>query len=48
MGEIFKGDASVIDDDSLGWLEELTLAEPYLEDAPLRSFMVILRYIVRS
>jgi len=32
MGEISRGDASDIKDDSFGWLKELTLVEPYLEE----------------
>ena len=32
MGEISKGEASSIEDDSLGWSEEFTLVEPYLKE----------------
>jgi len=37
MGEPSKGDASVIEDDSLVWLKELTLFEPYLKEAPFEQ-----------
>ena len=38
MVEIYRGDASAIEDDSLGWSEELTLIEPYLEEASFEEF----------
>jgi len=34
MDEPSRGDVSPIEDDSLGWLKELTLVQPYLEEAP--------------
>jgi len=38
IGEISRGDGSVIEDDSLTPLEEFTLVEPYLEQTPLEEF----------
>jgi len=32
-----KGYASVIEDDSLAWSKELTLIDPYLEEAPFEE-----------
>jgi len=37
MGEIFRGDTSVLEDASLVWLEEPVLVEPYLEEAPFKD-----------
>jgi len=37
-----SGDASVTEDDSVDRSKELCLVDPYLEEAPLRSFMVML------
>jgi len=38
MGEISRGEVSVLEDDSLSWSKELTLVEPHLEEAPLVEF----------
>jgi len=38
MGEISKGDVSILEDDSLNWSKELALVEPYLEKAPFVKF----------
>jgi len=38
MGEISRGNVSVLEDDSLSWSEELTLVEPHLEEAPFVEF----------
>jgi len=37
MGEIFRGDVSVQEDDSLSWLRELTLIAPCLKEAPFEE-----------
>jgi len=37
MGEILRGDVSVLEDPSLLRPKELTLVEPYLEEAPLEE-----------
>ena len=37
MVEISRGDSSVIEDASLGWSEEFTLAEPCLKEAPFQE-----------
>ena len=37
MGEIFKGDVSVLEDTSLLRSKEHTLVEPHLEEAPLKE-----------
>jgi len=37
MGEISRGDASDIEDNSQGWLEGITLYEPCLEEAPFEE-----------
>ena len=42
MGEISRGDASDLKDDSLSWSKEPTLVEPYLEEASFASFVVML------
>jgi len=39
---LLRGDASVLEDASLVWSKEPVLVLPYLEEAPLRSFVVIL------
>jgi len=38
MGDISRGDASDLEDDSLDWSKELCLLEPYLEEAPFKKF----------
>jgi len=38
MGEVSRGDASVLDGASLFRLKELTLVEPNLEEAPFDEF----------
>jgi len=38
MGEISKGDVSVLEDDSLLRSKELTLVTPHLEEAPFVEF----------
>ena len=38
MGEISRGDVSVLEDDSLSWSKELTLVEPHLEEASFAKF----------
>jgi len=38
MGEISRGDVSVLEDDSLSCSKELTLVEPHLEEAPFVEF----------
>ena len=38
MGEIYTGDVSVLEDDSLSWSNELTLGGPHLEEAPFEEF----------
>jgi len=38
MGEISRGNASDIEDDSLSWSKELTLVKPHLEDTPFVEF----------
>ena len=38
MGEISRGDVSVVEDGSLTWSKALTLVEPHLEEAPFVEF----------
>jgi len=38
MGEICRGDVSVLEDDSLSWSKELILVEPHLQEAPFAEF----------
>jgi len=38
MGEISRGDVSILEDDLLSWSKELTLVEPHLEEAPFMEF----------
>jgi len=38
MGEISRGDVSVLEDDSLCWSKELTLVAPHLKEAPFVAF----------
>jgi len=38
MGEISKGDVSVLEDDSLSWPKELPSGAPHLKEAPFTEF----------
>ena len=38
MGKMSISDVSVLEDDLLSWLKELTLVEPHLEKAPFAKF----------